>query len=95
MKTQFFPQFIRMNYPDFEISNEDAIDLGDEFKKYLLDKFKGEEHKLEQWWDIEPINVILNVDHPLKMNGYEPVLIYHFGEFIRVNAEKYNESQDK
>jgi len=29
-----------------------------------------------------------------KINGYEPILIYHFGEFIRINAEKYNESQD-
>jgi hypothetical protein len=87
MKTEFFPAFMRINYPDIEITNEEAIEIGNEFKRYLLEKFKGEEYKLEKWWDIEPIKVILNKEHPLKVNGYEPALILHFGEFVKQNAE--------
>ena len=52
-------------------------------KKYLLGKFKHEESKLENFWDINPIRIIMNVDHPLKVSGYEPALILHFQEFIK------------
>ena len=32
MKTEFFPAFMRINYPDIEITNEEAIEIGNEFK---------------------------------------------------------------
>ena len=28
MKTEFFPAFLKINYPEFEIENEDAIQIG-------------------------------------------------------------------
>lgn len=28
------------------------------------------------------IEVIMNIDHPLKMNGFHPALLLHFNEYI-------------
>jgi hypothetical protein len=83
MNTEYFPDFIRINYPHLEITDEQCIVIGEEFKKYLPEKFKHEESKLENFWDINPIRIIMNVDHPLKVSGYEPALILHFQEFIK------------
>ena len=82
MDTQFFPHFIRMNIPEIEITNEEAIEIGEEFKIYLKDIFKDTPEKLEAIWNITPINVIPNIGHPLKTNGYEPALVLHFCLFV-------------
>lgn len=86
MKTEFFPAFLKINYPEFEIENEDAIQIGNEFFKYLFEKFNGDESKLETICDIEPLKAILNREHPFKVNGYDPALVYHFSEFVKLNT---------
>lgn len=88
MNLQYFPHFIRKNYPDFEITNEAAIEIGEGFKSYLQDKYKGREDKLEKAWDISPIKVIMNDGHPFKTNGYEHALVIHFMDYIKLEAAK-------
>ena len=88
MKTEFFPNFLRAQYPHVDIENKEAIEIGEKFKQYLKEKFKGEEEKLNTIWNISPIKIIINMNHPLKMKGYEPAFIYHFTEFIE--KEKSN-----
>lgn len=86
MKTEFFPAFLKINYPEFQIENEDAIQIGNEFQKYLFDIFEGDKSKIEKICDIDPIRAILNRDHPFKVNGYDASLIYHFGEFVKLSV---------
>lgn len=85
MNTKHFPIFIKLNYPQIVISDEEAISVAEMFKKYLLDKFKDDKAKLEPIWDIEPMNAIMRSNHPLFTNGYHPAFILHFHEFIKQN----------
>lgn len=82
MNTEFFPHFMRSNFPAFEITNEDAIEIGESFKFYMTEKFKDEPDKLNTIWNIDPMNVIPNLGHPFKTNGYDSVLVLHFTLFI-------------
>lgn len=95
MNLEFFPHFIRKNYPSLGTeSNETLIEVGEEFKKYLEDVFKDKMDKLEPIWDINPLTVIMNDGHPFKVNGYHPVLIIHFEQFVeKVKKEAQNEQQ--
>ena len=93
MDTQFFPHFIRRNYPKIDGTNEDFIEIGTEFKKYLLQTFKGKEDKLEKIWNISPMKVIMESDHPFKVNGYEPALIIHFDLFVQKMKEKITKGE--
>jgi len=83
MDLQYFPHFIRKNFPDAPGTNEQLIEIGKEFKAYLLETFKGKEDKLEAIWDISPMKVIMNSYHPFKVNGYEPALLIHWDLFIQ------------
>jgi hypothetical protein len=85
MDTQHFPHFIRANYPVLKNeTNELLIELGDEFKKYLEEKFANDMDKLKPIWDIEPKTVIMNQvkRSPFTMNGYHPALLIHFSDFV-------------
>ncbi len=85
MDTQYFPHFIRANYPLLkDETNELLIELGDEFKKYLEEKFANDMDKLKPIWDIEPKTVIMNQVNrsPFKINGYHPALLIHFSDFV-------------
>lgn len=94
MNVQYFPTFIRMNYPGLRgESNDLLIELGREFKAYLEGVFKGELKKLEPIWDIELASVAWRqMWDPFCMNGYDPVFILHFGEFIE-KMKKENPEQ--
>ena len=83
MDTNFFPHFIRANYKGFQIKNSEAIEIGNMFKSYLEDKLKDKQELLTKISNINPIEVIKKQCHPLKINGYEPVLLAHFEEFIK------------
>lgn len=91
MDLTYFPHFFRKNFPNIPISNEDCISIGKDFKAYLLETFKGKEDKLEEIWDISPMKVIMNGDHPLKTNGYEPALVLHFTLFVEQMKKEIEE----
>lgn len=86
MKTEYFPHFIRANYPMAkDLSNDDISEIGKGFKEYLEKKFEGQIEKLEPIWDIDPKTVVMaqvNKD-PFRMNGYHPALFIHFENFCK------------
>lgn len=91
MNIQYFPHFIRSNYKVLDNEpNELLIELGTEFKKYLEQKFKDNIEKLDDIWNIDPKHIIMNQVNksPFRVNGYHPVLIYHFEEFYKKGAEE-------
>ena len=86
MNTEFFPHFIRANYPSLgSESNETLIEAGEDFKKYLEEKFEGNLEKLEPIWDINPKTIIMNQvnNTPFLVNGYHPAFIIHFENFVK------------
>jgi hypothetical protein len=98
MDTQYFPHFIRSNYKALDNEpNELLIELGDEFKKYLEDKFKNNIEKLNDIWNIDPKHIIMMQVNkaPFRINGYHPVLILHFEEFFKKGAEEARNEQNK
>lgn len=48
--------------------------------------------KLKPIWDISLMKVIMNSEHPLKTNRYEPALIIHFGNYVQSIIKKINDS---
>ncbi len=99
MNLEYFPQFVRFNYPRFAttISNSDLQELGILFKQYLEEKFIGKEDKLSDIWDIEPKTVVMNQvnKNPLTVNGYHPALILHFHEFCSKLSKEETQQGDK
>lgn len=87
MNTQYFPHFVKLNYKSLkDIDNMLLIELGNEFKTYLKEKFVDKMDKLEPIWNIEPKTIIMNQvnKNPFTVNGYHPALILLFDEFITV-----------
>jgi hypothetical protein len=83
MDLKIFRFFIRKNYSEFsetlQLTNYDLDELGKSFNEYL------EKLPIELVEKITPkneIEVIMNIDHPLKMNGFHPALLLHFNEYI-------------
>ena len=89
----YFPHFIRTNFPSVIFKNSNDIkEIGEEFKKYLEEKFQD---KLVDIWDINPQTVIMNSEHPFFVNGYSPVLILHFTQFIDEMQKQIEEEIEK
>ncbi len=85
--TEIFRYFIRKNFSSsFEkISNEDIDKIGVAFHKYLDEKL-NEKQKL-----ILPKNVadiLINSEHPLKQNGFDPAYVAHFIQWIKAESSK-------
>lgn len=94
MNLEYFPHFIRVNFPAFKNeSNELLTELGVEFKAYLETKFEGEMAKLIPIWNIDARAVIMNQVNrePFTMKGYHPALILHFIQFM----DKMKEEAEK
>lgn len=86
MNLEYFPQFLFINYPMVknEASAEDVKTIGEGFKEYLQNKFKGKEDKLEAIWNIDAKHIVMNQVKkvPFLINGYHPALLIHFDDFI-------------
>lgn len=92
MDTKHFFMFLRINFPTIEITQEDALEIGEDFKKYLQEVYKGKEDKMEAIWDINPVKAIINKDHPLMTNGYNSALVFHFCNYVeKTKKELENE----
>ena len=79
-----FRYFIRKNFVEAgkEMSNEDIDELGIEFHKYLDEKL-NEEQK-QKILPKSPMEVIMNMEHPLKRNGFEPAYVLHFTQWVEL-----------
>lgn len=91
MDLQYFPHFIRKNFPEVPGTNEEFIEIGKEFKAYLEETFKGKEAKLVEIWDISPMKVIRDDGKMFKVNGYDPVFVFHFTEFVEKMKKEIDE----
>jgi hypothetical protein len=81
-----FRFFMRKTYSNVEISNDDIDELNKEFSKYLSNKLDGE--NLRKFLPKNDLDVALNANHPLRINGFSPVIAYHFTEFVEEMKNK-------
>jgi hypothetical protein len=93
MDLQYFPHFIRKNFPYSQISKKDMIKIGEDFKIYLLETFKGKEDLLEKIWDISPLSILRNsfnmdIFNPKTINGFNPMLLHHFNKFFEKTVKE-------
>jgi len=76
-----FRYFIRNQYEGVKISNEECDGLRVEFAKYLHSLDLTEKQK-ENILPPSEMDVMLNMEHPLRMHGFPPAYVFHFAEFI-------------
>jgi len=92
MITEIFRYFVRKNFSvSFEkVSNEDIDKIGIQFHKYLDDKLN------EKQKSILPTNIadiLINSEHPLKQNGFDPAYVCHFIQWIEQESKKENQAE--
>jgi len=77
-----FRFFIRKNFAEAgqQMSNEDIDEIGIEFHKYLDEKLTDEQKK--RILPKSQMEVIMNMAHSLKTNGFEPAYVLHFAQWI-------------
>ena len=86
-----FRYFIRKNFPEMgnELTNEQIDEIAEDFHDHL-NNILNEDQK-EKIIPKSPIEVIMNSDHPLKVNGFEPGYVLHFTQWIEDEVKKYEE----
>ena len=80
-----FRYFLRKQYKYVEISNEECDELNTDFHKYLTNLKLSEKQK-ENIMPKNEIDVIMNSEHTLRMDGFSPAYVFHFGEYIKSRA---------
>ena len=78
---KIFPIFLQSNYPKFnnELNKELRERLWGEFEIYLNKLSEEIKNKI---LPTGLADVMLNVDNPLRQNGWHPALILHFNQFF-------------
>lgn len=80
-----FRIFLRKNFPEAaeQLTNEEMDEMSVEFHDYLNRKLtKGQLENI-----LPPDNIfqfILNTNHPLKQNGFEPAYVIHFTDWVKM-----------
>lgn len=87
-----FRFFIRKHKGLPEISNEDIDDLGVDFAKYLSTLGLNEKQK-SNTIPKSAIDIIMNIDHPMRTFGFPLVFAAHFYEFIEIEKKKWEEGK--
>jgi len=85
MSSSLFRFFIRKNYSELEIENEEIDAIGIVFSEYLKNKLTNEQ--LERIVPKSEMYVIMNADNLLSENGFHPALVLHFMEFVKVSSD--------
>lgn len=84
---EWFRFFIRKNYPKAAgFSNNILDELSEEFDKYLRSKLN--EYQLKTILPESIMDIIKNMDHPLKRNGFHPALFIHFDDFLKAKIKE-------
>ena len=87
MSSSLFRFFIRKNYKELELSNEDIDSIGIDFMEYLNTNLSNE--ILERIMPKSEIDVIMNTDNLLLESGFHPALVIHFMNFVKFHAEAH------
>lgn len=80
-----FRYFIRKNFPEVDFSNEeiDAMDI--EFHNHLNSILTDDQK--ESILPKGAIEVIMQLDHPFKNQGFHPAYYLHFVQWVSHNTE--------
>ena len=76
-----FRYFVRKQYSDIVITNEQIEEIRIGFAEYLNDLNLNEKQK-ENIIPKNTFDVIFNSDHPFRMNGFPPAYVFHFCTYI-------------
>ncbi len=87
MSSSLFRFFIRKNYKELELTNEEIDSIGIDFMEYLNTNLTNE--ILERIMPKSEIDVIMNADNLLLQSGFHPALVIHFMEFVKFHAEAH------
>ena len=83
MNPDYFPHFIRANYKNTGLTNEEIMEVFPLFDQYLKEKMKDRPATYAKCSDISPLTVVQRMDVPMMVNGYHPALILHFDNFVK------------
>lgn len=83
---EIFRYFFRKNYNEMEISNEECDLMGEQFYDYLNELNLTDEQK-KNILPKNEIDIIMNSNHPLKMDGFPPAYFLHFTQFVKKQIE--------
>ncbi|MBA7539156.1 hypothetical protein ES705_31435 [subsurface metagenome] len=81
-----FRFFLRVNFPDVPMNNDDCDQINIDFSEYLRNRCT--EKQLLNFVPGGELRVMLNQNHPLMMKGFDPAFVYHFTEFIDEQKNK-------
>jgi len=90
-----FRFFFRSTFSDTNATNEELDEINVEFSDYL--RKKCTQQQLQNFMPKSEIDVILNKNHPLRTNGFDPAFVLHFlyallaGEANSLIAMKYGD----
>lgn len=88
MDLQYFPNFLVAIFPMAkQFSNQEIAEVGTGFKSYLEEKFPEPTVKQLEFMNISPATVICRLYHPIYHKGYDPALVWHLTEFVRLQQE--------
>lgn len=86
MNLHYFPTFLRSIFPDLvKESDGYLIQIGDDFKRFIVDKFKGTDNQLKEILNIDPWYVTLKIGEPFRLKGYHPGLLRFLCDFLNRN----------
>ena len=86
-----FRFFLRKNFPDVKISNDEADAINVDFSEYLRNECT--EKQLDNFVPKNEIEVIIKMDHPLEMNGFHPAFVYHFTIWVDKQKEEIENNE--
>jgi hypothetical protein len=88
-----FRYFLRKNFNGTEMTNEECDEVGEAFYEYLRGLNLTDEQR-ENILPKDTFDVILNIGHPLRTNGFPPAYVLHFTQFVEQEKERIlNEEQ--
>jgi hypothetical protein len=84
---ELFRYFIRKLYNGVDISNDDIDEINNEFSNYLNNLNLTDLQK-ENILPKSIFDVLLNSDHPFRVNGFPPAFVIHFEQFVEKEKAK-------
>lgn len=83
---EIFRYFFRKNYNDMEISNEECDLIGEQFYDYL-NELNLTDEQIKNILPKNEIDIIMNSNHPFKMDGFPRAYFIHFYKFVNDQIE--------
>ena len=89
-----FRYFVQKIYKDAEMSNEEIDEIRLNFIEYLK-KLNFTEVQQKNCLPKNEIDVVFNMDNPLRIFGFPPAFVLHFTNYVEEQAKKIKELDEK